>query len=187
MGTIKCGFWTSRFIVTPDEFANFADLVLAEGFAFQERDIKSQYEAFYKKRMDTKQYHKVIPGVHATIQKPDFNSSFHISTAQQWRFYYTDGTSALDSAFLQISSPKQYSVSCDDGVHFTYEDILEREPLAKSYFDAFTKPIKSITRPLYQFGKPMYSVRISEQAYIDLQESAFYKNMSGELPLAIRS
>jgi len=185
MGTIKCGFWTSRFIITPNEFSDWVELCQSEGFSFGRRnetvDIMSEYRAFYQKRMDTTLYHKRIPGATAEIRKNGFQTCYFITTGQSWRFYNKDGSAPLDSAFIQMTSPKQYPLTSDDGSYFTYEDILQREPLAKSYWDMLSKPITSITKPLYQFDKPMYSVRISKQAYADLLNSAFYENMSEKL------
>lgn len=180
MGTIKCGFWTKRFLLSPEEFSDWVDLCEEEGFFFENRngrvDVKIQYEVFYQKRMDREQFHLRIPGVAASLSRDGFQSGYHVASGQ-WRFYFNDRTSPLADIFIQFSTPKAYAVKCDDDIHFTYEDILRQEPLAKSYFDQFTQPIQAITKPLYQFGKPMYAVRISKQAYADLLESAFYQNM----------
>lgn len=184
MGTIKCGFWTKRFLVSPEEFAGWVDLCQDEGFSFEDRngpaDVKARYHVFYQKRMDRAQYQALIPGVAASLSRNGFQSGYHLVSGQ-WRFSFTDGTNPLADIFIQLSTPKAYAVDCEDGIHFTYEDILQKEPLAKEYFDRFTQPIQTITKPLYQFGKPMHGVRISKQAYGDLLESAFYKNMREEI------
>jgi len=140
-------------------------------------EVKVDYDNFYAKRIDSINNYEYFPGVCASIQKDGFDSHIYFNDGQKWRFWWKDGTTSLDSAFIQIASPKQYSVTSECGKYFTYEDILQKEPLAKEYFDKLTKPLKGITKPLFQHDKPMYSVRISKQAYIDLLNSAFNKNM----------
>ena len=187
MGTIKAGFWRGRFLVSADEFSEWADFCEREGFyltistlgnpRFSFEDLKAQYNKFYALRMDSAQYQKNISPPTVVIHKDGFNSSIHASGAQPSRFWYKDRATSLDCTFMQFSSCKQYSVTSECGKYFTYEDILQKEPLAKEYFDKLTKPLKSITKPLYQHDKPMYSVRISKQAYIDLLDSAFNNDM----------
>ncbi len=180
MGTIKCGFWTTRFLVSPEEFSTWIDLFHKERFSFvrqnMQHDIKSDYNTFYQKRMDIFQCHPLIPSVCTTVIKDGFQSAFHL-IVKAWRFYDKDGRPSQNDIFVELSTPTQYPVDSDDGIHFTYEDILQKEPLVKTYFDMFNGPIKDITKPLYQHGSPMYSVRISKRAYTDLLESAFYKSM----------
>jgi len=191
MGTIKAGFWTVRVLVSAEEFSVWIDLCKSEGFYFkgctehcplmEADEVKTDYNNFYAKRMDAVNYHNFFPGVCASIQKDGFDSHIYFNDGQQWPFWWKDGTFSQCSTFIQISSPKQYSVTSECGKYFTYEDILQKEPLAKEYFDKLTKPLKSITKPLLQHDKPMYSVRISKQAYVDLLDSAFYKNMRDPL------
>jgi hypothetical protein len=186
LGTIKAGFWTVRALVSAEEFSEWIDLCKREGFYFKGRtldnplldfeEVKAKYRNFYIKRMDSVNYHKQVSVPYADLYKDGFNHAISLG-GNQWRFWWKDDTTTLDDAFVTISSCKQYSVTSDCGKHFTYEDILQREPLAKEYFYILTKPLKSITTPLYQHGKPMYSARISKQAYIDLLNSAFNKNM----------
>ena len=121
-------------------------------------------------------YHEITMVPYAGLYKDGFSHAINLG-GNSWRFWWKDKTTSLDDAFIVISSCKQYSVTSACGKYFTYEDILQKEPLAKDYFDKLTKPLKSITKPLLQHGKPMYSVRISKQAYIDLLDSAFNKNM----------
>ena len=187
MGTIKASFWKGRFLVSADEFSEWADFCESEGFyltigtlgnpRFSFEDLKSQYNKFYALRMDSEHYHKRIAPPTVMIRKDGFNSGIHASGAQSARFWYKDGTTSLDYAFVQFSSCKHHSVTSECGKYFTYEDILQKEPLAKEYFDKLTTPLKSITKPLYMSDKPMYSVRISRQAYIDLRYSAFNNGM----------
>jgi|GEM_PF-2371287 len=187
MGTIKAGFWTVRVLVSAEEFSEWIALCKNEGFYFRSctqgsplldfAEVKADYDNFYTMRMDSANYHKQFRGVCADIYKDGFDNAIRIGDGQQWRFWWKDGTTTLDSAFIQMSSPRQYSVTSECGKYFTYEDVLQKEPLAKEYFDKLTKPLKNITKPLLQHDKPMYSVRISKQAYIDLLNSAFNKNM----------
>jgi len=130
--------------------------------------------------MDSNMYHLRLPTFCATLLKDGFQNSFHI-VAKKYRFFYKNGTNALDDFCIEISSPKSYAVTSGDGTYFTYEDILEKEPFAKEYFDKLTQPLSKITKPIYQLEKPVYSVRISKQAYTDLQKSAFSKNMRDSL------
>ena len=186
MGTIKAGFWHGRFLISTDEFSNWVDLCKSEEFYFKGNtlespllnyeEVKTRYNDFYAKRMDSVNYYTQIGVPYATLFKDGFDHAINLG-GNRWRFWWKDKTTSLDDTFIIISSCKHYSVTSDCGKYFTYENILQKEPLAKEYFDKLTKPLKNITKPLYQNGKPMYSVRISEQAYIDLLDSAFNKNM----------
>lgn len=178
MGTIKCGFWTFRFLISPAEFSTWIDFLEKEGFSFKSKqgDIKLQFERFYHARMDTAILHRICPLVNAGIIKENFKSAFHITSGQRWRFCYKSGETSLDAMFLQLSAPKQ-CIPSDNSSHFTLEDIQQEEADTKMYFGRVTRPLNAITKPLYQGGKPMYSVRISQQADKDLRNSAFYKEL----------
>ncbi len=184
MGTIKCGFWTSRFLISADEFDLWADEILKQGFEFivknMPEDVKGQYRAFYEKRMSPSEDHKMIPLVCYGIKKEGVDTSYHL-ISKEWSFYPEGKGVVRTKIFVEISSPRQYAVTHPDGLHFTYEDILEVEPEAKIYFDQLTKPIKAMTKPLYDMGKPVYSIRISKAAYKDLENSAFIKETGAGL------
>lgn len=67
--------------------------------------------------------------------------------------------------FIQISSPKGYAVDEEDGKHFHFEDVHVREPEAETVYKELTADIKKCTKPLYNAGRPIYSIRVSEKKF----------------------
>jgi len=76
-------------------------------------------------------------------------------------------------------------VTDPDGKHYDYNNILEKEPMAKILFDEIKLPISKITKPLctYRFGKifPEYQIKISKQTWLKLMDSAFIRGPGQEL------
>ena len=179
MGTIKCGFWTTRFLIAPVEFECWINLWQQDGFAWHAQnlpeDIKSLYEQFYQRRTDKLIEHKNIPLICHAATKSGVQTSFRL-VSKELSFYPKDKNVTRSRIFLEFSTPKQYAVAAEDKRYFTYEDILEREPQAYELFQRYHAEIMKITKPLYYMERAAYSVRVSKQAYSDLCESAFFKH-----------
>lgn len=185
MGSIRCKFWTSRFIISPEEFNEWFDTWIHDGFAFSEKtlppDVKTQYAQFYHARMDInhEKENEQIPFVGYGISKTGFASNYNLLSKDFG--LYPNGTLKLRLGFLELSSPAQYAVTSEDENYFTYKDILQKEPRAYAVFQKYQTLIKNITKPLYYNGKPEYSIRISNQAWTDLSQSAFIKKSGSGL------
>lgn len=187
MGTLKCGFWNFRFLISPEEFEAWAEQCTDEGFAFystvydrppiDRAAVCSSYRAFFEARMHTDTEVKSVPLVCYELVKPDFVPAFQI-TSQEFTFYPPDRPPlplTRTKLYLELSAPKQYAVPCDDGVHFEYGDILEKQPDAKAQFDRISGTVKKITKSLQYQGRTAYSVRISRAAWQDLSQSALIR------------
>ena len=175
MGTIRGKWWSIRFLISPDEFRDWIDSWNDDDFNFSGEtlslNINERFAQFYCARMNPQQEIKPIPSVYYTISKTNFHTELNV--INQETVFFPDDKYTLSTIFIELSAPAQYAVSCEDGLHFYYEDILKKEPAAYEVFAKFRDQIKRITKPLYYRGKPIYSIRISKQAYSDLLKSAF--------------
>jgi len=176
MGTIKCGFWTSRFLITDNEFAKFINFCVSKDFRFRAHDYES---AIQPRQTLIKCYRKTYSNV---ISKTNYAESIRggyvcFSLVADWfngGLIIRRGTYG-NYPFLEMAAPKAYGVDDDDGRYFHYEDIHQIEPKAREVFMELSSEIKKITRPLYENGRPVYSIRVSENAWKDLKDSCWYK------------
>lgn len=184
MGTVKCGFWNVRFLISPEEFETWTAQCAAESFAFSasvydcpkvsREEVCGQYRTFYEERMRTDREASAVPVVAYDIAKPDSVSPLRL-VSQDFTFFPPDRPPlplTRTALYLELSAPKQYAVTCDDGIHFEYRDILEIQPDAKDLFVRISSDIKKITKPLQYQERAAYSVRISRAAWNDLSQSA---------------
>lgn len=175
MGTIKPAFWTCRFIITPEEFANFAKKCYEHklNFFFVEATFENsfvpcekaihQYEITYNNMMFQKE-----------IETGNYFAAYYIRSNS-----FKNGLSIIQSnygklPFVQISSPKGYAVNESDGIHFYYEDICKIEPQAELVFKELTEDIKKSTKPLYDAGHSIYSIRISKSVWNHMKDNPYF-------------
>jgi hypothetical protein len=182
------GFWTFRFLVTPEEFcAWIADVTKsmnispddgAQDCAKTAELLNADYRIFYDGLVSPDAEERRSPFIRVWLSKAGFNTTIHLQK-KSWYFDPPGGTRVSRDFFLELVSPKGYAVDDPDGKHYDYYDIHEKEPSAKKVFDELASPIKKITRPLYsnRFGKPApeYQIRVSEQAWTGLVASAFMR------------
>lgn len=200
MGTIKCGFWKLRFILTPDEMLEWLQYCEAQGIERleipnYERTLHTvsqageAYRNLYNTVMGQKEY-ILVPGVTYSMIFQSGNpdkplSSFHLISSE-YGFYNSQNRLVLKKIYQEISYPKGFSVDCDDGIHFVYEDINLHHPNGQPLYEKVTSYIKNITSPLRYMAngseqKP--PVRISNQAAIDLSDSWLAKEYGWEVKL----
>jgi hypothetical protein len=184
------GFWTCRFLVTPEELKSWAcytnenmGIYLGDGDGgLDSSDVCNtlfeSYQTFYDGLTSCSVEQRNSPHIRVWLNKDGFNSSIYLQK-QKWYFDPPNTTRVSRDFYLELVSPKGYQVNDPDGIHYDYFDIHEIEPLAKEIFNTVTLPIKKLTKPLlkgrYGTGKlvPEYQIRISEQAWADLKNSKF--------------
>ena len=172
MGTIKCGFWMCRFLVTDKEFVEFVNFCAGKEFRFHAsmlnyplaspQEVIENYSLAYSRIISKTSY--ANHGYDCYSLKADWFKGGLGTTSRHYGNY----------PFFQIDSPKAYSVSDGDG-YFHYEDIHQQEPRAKEVFSEVSSIIKKISKPIFENGRPVYSIRISEDAWNDLKESYWYE------------
>jgi len=199
MGTIKCGFWKMRFIISPSEFGEFLDRCEHFGISFHCRCYG--YPLHSKDKM-TELYKAFYDGIISPSKPPrgshiahgmDFSSDkkkiigFNL-TEDDYIYYHHYGELAHGGwgkdrlRCLEITYQKSVAVNIDEK-HFVYEDILLHEPEGYPIFAALIEPVKKITKPLRfdawwdegQSYEEKPNVRISLQAARDLSQSWIFK------------
>jgi len=195
MGTIKCGFWKSKFIITPNEFSNFLQLCDKYKFEF----FVPSYGHPHNTISEVLQKYAFIYEKYTAIERPEVFHSFCYSMEIQFEKYksgfhllydgiqfYKNNILANDKIpFLSISFPKGYAVNYEDekGKYFVYEDINKYEPEMYPIFETLSEYVKQFTKPFrfeilqcdkIEEQKP--SVRISRQAAEDLVQSWLFRD-----------
>jgi len=195
MGTIKCGFWQTKFIIAPNEFSNFLQLCNEYKFEF----FVPSYGHPHNTISEVLQKYTIIYEKYTAIERPEVFHSFCYSMEIQFEKYrsgfhllydgiqfYKNNVLANDKIpFLNISFPKGYAVDYEDekGKYFVYEDINKHEPEMYPIFDTLSKYIKQFTKPFrfeilqcdkIEEQKP--SVRISQQAAEDFAQSWTFRD-----------
>ncbi|MFT0211112.1 hypothetical protein VQ643_00655 [Pseudomonas sp. F1_0610] len=195
MGTIKTGFWNCKFIITPEEFAQFIEKAVEYKIKFHLPDYQStqltaeqlleKYIQFYQELTALEQ-----PELHRgfvcslIVEYSGGTSGFHLVNTDVRLF---SGRSYLDRAlsYLNITFPKGKAVDTEDGKYFYYEDILLTESDVYAIYEKLTDFVKSRTKPLrfealvideIKQVKPA-AVRISQQAARDIEHSWYFKKM----------
>ena len=188
MGTIRCGFWKLRFLLSPESMKEWLELCKEHNICFEipnyertKHTIEQVYDAycrFYESLMATE------ISDHDSIVAPAYTMSFltghNIKPVSSFRLVSFDydiynrefnrKIKTIDLC-LQISYPKSIAVTSEDNKYFTYEDIQLHEPSGYPLFVQLTDFIKKHTKPLRFVTngveqKP--SIRISVQAKSDL-------------------
>lgn len=174
MGTIQPGFWTCRFLIAPEEFAAFAKKCHEHRckFVFVKTCYDSpviniekailQYGITYNNIMFQIPIEVDCFIAYAIISE-SFKNGLLISCGNYGNF-----------PFVQISSPKGYAVDEEDGKHFHYEDVHGKESEAETVYKELTADIKKCTKPLYNAGRPIYSIRVSEKAGSDMKDNIWF-------------
>jgi hypothetical protein len=183
MGTIKCGFWTFKFIITPNEFETFLNECDAYNIKFilpvygypqhNKKQVLDNYEKFYISFAHTakQQYSSFVYEMH--IQGKNGLTSFHIRN-EDIMFLFNHRQWAKDKIYyLMMSYPKSYAVTCeDDKEHFIYEDILKREPDIYPIFLKLTNSIKSFTKPFRFINKSNETIQEIKPSGVRISENA---------------
>lgn len=184
MGTIKCGFWTLKFLLSLESMKEWLELCkkLNIGFVIPNYEqtkhtIEQVYEAYGR-------FYESLITHHKSINAPAYTMSFLTGNKLQpvssfslmpflYDIYNYDNNRKVETLplCLKISYPKSVAVSSDDNKYFTYEDIQLHEPSGYPLFLQLTDFIKKRTKPLRFVAngveqKP--SIRISSQARKDL-------------------
>jgi hypothetical protein len=199
MGTIKCGFWTFKFIITPKEFETFLNECAVYNIKFifpvygypqhNTRLVLDNYERFYTSfaHAEKQQYSPFVYEMH--IQGENGLTGFHIRN-EDIRFSFNRQWAKDKIYYLLMSYPKSYAVPCkDDKEHFIYEDILKREPDIYPIFEKLTNTIKSFTKPFRFINKSNEiieeikppGVRISENAAKNLSSGFLFTQYKLEM------
>lgn len=205
MGTIKCGHWTSRFIITPDEFEGFVQECGSYGIGFivpsyekvkhDYKKVVEEYQDFYSRFFSAAEPTGGIMAYSMQYTREDASvTGFFMRTEYIYIPYY--GRWAEKKArCIQLSYPKAYAVDCEDGKYFVYEDILKREPEVYPIYESLTKSIKMYTKPLRFTTSIAFDerkeikptgVRISEGAARDLADSWIFKEYEIEMKSYIK-
>ena len=188
MGTIRCGFWKLRFLLSPESMKEWLELCKEHNICFEipnsertKHTIEQVYDAycrFYESLMATE------ISDHDSIRVPAYTMSFltgnkikPVSSFSLVPFDYDIYNSEFNRKIktidlcLQISYPKSIAITSEDNKYFTYEDIKLHVPSGYPLFVQLTDFIKKHTKPLRFVTngveqKP--SIRISVQAKFDL-------------------
>ncbi|MDR2904957.1 MAG: hypothetical protein LBU73_03280 [Helicobacteraceae bacterium] len=196
MGTIKTGFWQTKFIITPTEFHDFLklsekyDVKFAElSYGYPQKTTSEilqkytmSYEAFTSIKNDSEFIKTISCAMEIEFEK--YKSSFHL-LLDRIQFYKNNVLARDEIHCLRISFPKGYAVNYEDekGKYFVYEDINKHEPEMYPIFETLSKHIKQFTKPFrfeiaqrdkIEAQKPS-SVRISRQAAEDYGKSWLFK------------
>ena len=196
MGTIKCGFWTTKFIITPNEFGEFLQLCDKYKFEFfvpsygnpqnTISEVFQKYEMFYEKYTVADKPDKVFHSLaySMVVEFEKYKSGFQL-LLDDIHFYKNNVLSRDKIPYLRISYPKGYAVNYEDerGKYFVYEDINKYEPEMYPIFETLSKHLKQFTKPfrfeILQKDKieeqTPSSVRISQQAAQDFAKSWLFE------------
>ena len=174
MGTMKCGFWTTKFIITPNEFCDF--LQLCDGYKFKFfvpsygnpqhtiSEVLREYTMFYERYTAVKKPEKAIRSVAYTmvVEFEKYKSSFQL-LSDGIHFYKNNVLAEDKIPCLRIAYPKGYTVNYEDekGKYFVYEDIQKFEPEMYPIFETLSKHVKQYTKP-FRFGILQYE-KMEEQ------------------------
>lgn len=193
MGTIKCGFWKLKFLLSPESLKEWLALCKNLNIDFEipnwehtKHSIEQVYELycqFYEilmgsqapEQIGTKTSAYTMLFASGNIEMP--NSSFHLVTFDL-HFYNQVNRLTLLPFGLQLSYPKGFAVPCDDKDYFTYEDIKLHEPLGYPLFEQLTNFIKRQTKPFRYVANGIEQkppIRITPQAQKDLTNSWLIK------------
>ena len=188
MGTIRCGFWTLKFILSLESMKEWLELCKKLNISFEipnhERtkhtieQVHEAYSQFYKSLMTTEISDRIHIGAPAYIMlflsgnKMNPVSGFNLMPFYYAIYNYENNRKVATLSFcLEISYPKSIAVSSDDNKYFTYEDIQLHEPLGYPLFLQLTDFVKKHTKPLRYVTKNVElkpSIRISPQVKYDL-------------------
>ena len=187
MGTIRCGFWKLRFLLSPESMKEWLELCKEHNICFEipnsertKHTIEQVYDAycrFYESLMATESDHDFIVAPTYSMLFLTGNKINPVSGFGLVSFDYDIYNSEFNRKIktidlcLQISYPKSIAVTSEDNKYFTYEDIQLHEPSGYPLFVQLTDFIKKHTKPLRFVTngveqKP--SIRISVQAKSDL-------------------
>ncbi|MDR0234177.1 MAG: hypothetical protein LBI31_05165 [Zoogloeaceae bacterium] len=197
MGTIKCGFWVCKFIVTPDEFADFVNecerkyksTFIHQTYSCPQhtaKEVSERYNRLYANFVGKTKPVGMGGVAHEMGIVTDKDSSSFALMGNEFMFWIN---SELVKLFgVRIEYPKGYAVICeDDETKFEYADITKREPTIYPVFQELEAGIKAITKPLrfvsLESGKmiKLTGVRISENAAKDLASSWIFDNYKLEM------
>ena len=176
------GFWTFRFLVSPEEFAAWREHLARMGMrpiatsaeAWENAD--AAYRVFYEGLVSPVAETRHTPSLQTWLECDRVETLVSLQKEEWWFDVLGEGRKQRDF-YVELCCPKGVHVSDPDGVHYSYVDILSRDPDLKRVFDELAAPIKACTRPLYEdingTLRAVYSFRISDQAWADLADSAF--------------
>ena len=193
MGTIKCGFWKLKFLLSPESLKEWLALCKSHNIDFEipnkehtKHSIEQVHEAycqFYEMLMGSQMPEQIRTKTSAytmlfasgNIEKPF--SSFHLVTFDLHFYNQVNRLTSLPFC-LQLSYPKGYAVPCNDKDYFTYEDIKLYAPLGYPLFEQLSNFIKRQTKSFRYVVNGIEQkppIRISSQAQKDLANSWLIK------------
>ncbi|MDR1849180.1 MAG: hypothetical protein LBQ75_04000 [Zoogloeaceae bacterium] len=196
MGTIKCGFWVTKFIITPDEFGDFLRLCdkytikfflpTLENPQHSLSEVLQAYTMFYETYTAVERPKKCRRSFvySMLIEFEKYKSGFHLVEDDVWFPYH--GEWAKDKIpFLEMSFPKGHAVDYKDekGEYFVFEDINKHRPEMYPIFEALSNHIKQFTKPFRfesfdddKMKEKKTPVRISRQASEDFARSWLFRD-----------
>lgn len=190
MGTIKCGFWKIKFLITPDEFKEILEIADRHNMSFAitnyERTedhierVLTEYKIFYEGI--TSPYNQPKGFFVCGMDLPNI-TGFHM--VHEDLYYFLKNEKWIkEVAGLMISYQKGIAVTDESGKYFIYEDIRVLEPQGYVIYEEIEKKIKSITKPLRisidGIAKSFLN-RISKLAAEDLSRSWLFKENEFEM------
>jgi hypothetical protein len=185
VGTIKPGFWTTNFIIAPDEFEGFVRFCIKNGLMFHEHLLGGpERDADVVCAGWKRGYDWLASGVKPEqLRASSISYSLMFQTAKRTAgftllpneilFQYRDKWAEARIPYLSLSCCKGYSVDKTDerGDYFVYEDIMLHEPELYPKYELVSLYVKGITKPLRfktwigsDFREYKPSVRVSEKA-----------------------
>ncbi len=187
MGTIRCGFWALKFVLSLESMKEWLELCRSLNVSFEipnhertKHSIEQVYEAycqFYGLLMTTEisDYINLKAPAYTMLffsgNKAKPISSYHLVPFDHAIYNRENRKVASLRLCLEISYPKGVAVTCEDDRYFTYEDIQLHEPLGYPMFLQLTDFVKKHTKPLrYVMNGVEHKtpIRISPQAKYDL-------------------
>lgn len=196
MGTIKCGFWRTKFFISPDEFKEFLRLCQRNEILFNVPSWGNPLHDLEEVLKEYTFYYQTFTGKNKELESPIYGFTYSLSFPKEKnlfgffirsegvRFPYYRQWAEVEIPYLMLSYQKGCQVNLVDekGRCFIYEDILKHEPEGYPIYETITNFIKSITKPLRfaahvvdSFDEIKSSVRISAKAAEDLSNSWIFK------------
>ncbi|WP_289057776.1 hypothetical protein [uncultured Flavobacterium sp.] len=189
MGTIRTGYWSMAFILTPIEFKGFIEYSLSLNIHPDRANIDEQYELFYNelvaktkplifKKRDDITFITLRSYVSGLVPKNAVGFMINPFNMIHWPHYKE--AVRISNWAVQITLPKGISEDKQDekDKHFIYKDIQFHSPQSYPLYKQLTAYIKNITKPLRLNAQSINGykeiktpVRISKQAAADLADS----------------
>ena len=197
MGTIKSGFWSLSFILSPREFTEFIEYCTSLNIDFDRENLILKYDLYYNTLIAKTLPQKLLQqGGISFVTLTSFvcmlnignGIGFSITPANMvhWNYNKQEVVRITDWA-IRINLQKSVSINKEDekGKYFVYEDIQAHSPLSYPLYQKLITWIKSETKLLRfttKSGEVIKSpVRISQQVATDMNNSWTFMNFGFQM------